>query len=270
MSNFVLKKDNYFSLQASNQYMGVSQLKSWIDCEAHEHAVLHGEWTDEDKEVFLQGHYVHSWSEGKLQEFIAAHPEIISSRGATKGCLKKEFQICDAIINTLKNDEVIMDFLTGEKEQIFTAELWGVPWKIMVDVLNVEGGFFTDLKVMRDITEKFWSAEYSDKVNFVLQYHYDWQMAVYAEVLKRALGAGEYLEPFIVCASKPSDGYPDKAVVSFGTEFIRPTLDAIEPFFRRIIEAKEGRREPARCGRCAYCRATKKLTYDSPVFYREL
>ena len=144
-----LTDDNYFSQEMNRKYSGSSQIKAIIECEAREIAILNGEWIKEQSsEAMLQGSYVHAWSEGKLQEFIAEHPEIMASRGKNAGGLKASFQICDTVIDVLKNDKAIYSIITQcEKEFIFTGEIFGLPIKIKVDLLNKDKKYFADLKV---------------------------------------------------------------------------------------------------------------------------
>ena len=268
-----LTDDNYFSQEMNCKYSGSSQIKAFIECEAREVAILNGEWTkEESSEAMLQGSYVHAWSEGKLQEFIAEHPEIMASRGKNAGGLKASFQICDTVIDVLKNDKAIYSILTQcEKEFIFTGQIYGLPIKIKVDLLNRKQKYFADLKIMRSISDKSWSTEFRRYVNFILAWRYDWQMAIYCEIIRQNLG--EYFTPHIIAASK--EEVPDKALIVFETEdenslkdFVKTTLEELEPYILRVKELKEGQAEPIRCEKCDYCKSTKQIT--EPVYWMDL
>src|SRR3712207_5772965 len=136
--------------------MSVSLFKSFLEeyggCEAKAIATLKGEWQEPPNPAFLIGQYVHSWSEGKLEEFKKEHPEIISTRGATKGQLKKDFQIADKMVQALAKDKLIEKVRQGEKEVILTTELFGVPWKCQIDIDNPQA--IVDLKTTRDRSEE--------------------------------------------------------------------------------------------------------------------
>jgi hypothetical protein len=265
--------DNYFSPEMNRLYSGSSQLKAFIECEAREMAILEGKYQkEESSEAMLQGSYIHAWSEGTLQKFIEEHPEIMASKGKNAGGLKASFQICDTVIDVLKNDKAIYSIITQcEKEFIFTGDIFGLPIKIKVDLLNKEKKYFADLKFMRNISDKTWSDDYKRKVNFILAWHYDWQMAIYCEIIKQNLG--EYFTPNIIAASK--EDVPDKALITFETEdensledFVKTTLEEIKPHILRVKELKEGTAEPIGCGVCDYCKSIKQIT--EPIYWLDL
>jgi len=264
--------DNYFSPEMSRLYSGSSQIKQFIQCEAQAMAQLRGEYQFKTSEDMLVGSYVHAWSEGVLEKFISEHPEIMASSGKNKGGLKEKFQKADEIIDVLKNDKNIYSIITqSEKEFIFTGEIFGLPIKIKVDLLNKKQGYFADLKIMKSISELSWSEELRRKVNFILAWRYDWQMAIYTEIIKQNLGT--YHIPHIIAASK--EDVPDKELIVFATEeedsiknFVESTLEELKPHILRIKDLKEGNAEPIGCGECDYCRSIKQVT--EPIYWLDL
>jgi len=264
--------DNYFSKEMSRLYSGSSQIKQFIECEEQAMAQLRGDFQKETSDAMLQGSYVHAWSEGTLEKFIEQHPEIMASKGKNAGGLKASFQICDTVIDVLKNDKAIYSIIGQcEKELIFTGDIFGLPIKIKVDLLNRNKKYFADLKIVKSISDRTWSDDYRRKVNFVMSWHYEWQMAIYCEILRQNLG--EYLTPNIIAASK--EEVPDKALITFETEnedslknFVETTLEEIKPYILRVKELKEGLAEPVRCEKCDYCKSTKQIT--EPVYWLDL
>ena len=244
-----LNSDNYFSNEADRYYMSVSQYKNFLKCEACTVAELDGEWERSISDSLLIGSYVHAWNEGKLDKFKNDHPEIISSRGSTKGKLKKNFALADLMINALKTDALVEKVRQGEKEVIMTSELFGIPWKIMIDIYNTDFKAIIDLKTTRTIK--------SNETNFIEQYDYFLQMAVYAEVERLNRDSDEYFIPHILAVSK--EAIPDKAIINLGTNFIPYKLFDIELNIDRIKKVKNRKVEPIRCGECDYCRSTKQL-----------
>jgi hypothetical protein len=267
----VLNRENYFSLEASRQYMSVSQYKGFREeyggCEAKSVAELKGEWVDKDKDAFIEGHYLHSWQEGTLEEFKANNPDLYSSRGATAGQLKSNFQHCNKMIETLERDPFVMKVLSGKKEVIYTAELFGVMWKIAIDSYTPDMKSFTDLKAMRDIGGKFWNKEVSCYENFIAHYGYDLQFSVYAEVERLANKRPEedWYMPHMVVVTKQEE--PDHDVIYFDSEIIRAKLFEVENGLPRVLAVKNGEVEPQRCDNCDYCRSTKQVT--AAKFYRD-
>ena len=241
--------------------MSVSQFKDFAPtfggCEAKAMAKLSGEYKEPFNKAFLEGSFVHAWNEGKLEEFKADNPEVYSSRGANKGQLKAEYQHCETMITRLEGDALVMQALAGQKEVIFTAELFGMPWKAMIDSYNPEKGYFTDLKTIKEIGGKYWNKEgYYE--NFVDHYGYHVQMAVYAEIERITSGRSpeDWLIPHIVVVSKQDP--PDIDVIYFDHNSIEHGLSIVRESIGRIKQVKDGDK-PIRCEKCAYCRGTKKI-----------
>lgn len=253
----MLTSENYHSPEANQQYMSCSQYKSFLQCQAATMAELRGEYAPVDPNVYLVGNYVHSWAEGTLEEFKEKHPEIISSRGATKGQLKTEFKKADKMIETLQNDKAIMYLLNGQKEVILTAEFAGTQWKAKVDIYNPEQGYIADLKTCESLSKRVWSDEYRMYLNFVEGYRYTTQMAIYCETERLATGRDKWLEPLIIAVTKEDP--PDKAVINFDSDRLKAELEEIKLNMPDILVVKDGKQEPERCEKCAYCRETKQI-----------
>jgi hypothetical protein len=162
-----------------------------------------------------------------------------------------------------------MSYLEGVKEMILTAEMYGVTWKVMVNVLSSERRRSVDLATTRSITEKVWDEKARKKVSFIEAYKYPLKMAIYSEIERLAMGRDprDWPEFLIVAVSKEKS--PDKAIINL-TDFARLEVELahVEVAMPRIIRVKAGLEEPIRCERCDYCRSTKVLT--DAVHYSEL
>lgn len=267
-----LNKTNYHSAEMSRIFCGSSQLKQFVECEAQAMAQLRGEYVFKTSEDMLVGSYVHAWSEGELQQFIEEHPEIMASKGKNAGGLKEKFQHADRIIDVIKNDKALSSIIgQSDKEIQFTGQIFGLPFKVRADLLNLKKRYFADLKIMRSINDRYWSSEFRRYVNFILSWHYDWQMAIYCEIIKQ--NVGEYLTPNIIALSK--EEVPDKALITFETEeenslegFVKSILEELKPHILRIKDLKEGKTEPVACGKCDYCKSIKQIT--EPIYWLNL
>ena len=149
----ILTNENYFSPEASQKYLSVSQYKSFIGtmgqvgCEAQAMAILNGEWQIDDKSTaLLVGSYVDAHFEGPLDIFRAKNPEIFKKDGG----LKSDYIKADDIINRIERDPLFMQFMSGEKQTIMTADMFGSPWKIKIDSY-LKDKAIVDLKVMKSI-----------------------------------------------------------------------------------------------------------------------
>lgn len=242
----ILTNENYYSTEANLEYMSVSQYKSFRKCEAGALAELRGEWSRQKTTALLVGSYVDAWFEGTLDEFKKENPEIFKKDGS----LKTDFVQAEEIIERVQKDELFMDYMSGEKQGIFTAEVFGVPWKIKIDSLLPDK--IVDLKVMR-------SMERIMGKSFVEHWEYDLQMAVYAEVYKKVTGKDLPTYLAVVTKQTPSD----LEIVEIPDWRRKELLEDVRRFLPHIIDVKSGKVEPERCGVCEYCRATKKV--EGPI-----
>jgi hypothetical protein len=256
-----LNKNNYFSQEANQHYMSVSQFKSFLPsyngCEAAAMAGINGEWERPYVLAFDEGHYVHAWNEGTLEEFKADNPHLYASTGKTAGQLKANFQHCNTMIETLENDPLVMKALAGKKEVIMSAELFGIQWKVMLDSYQPETGIFADLKTMKEMDGKFWNTEIGVYENFIDHYGYNLQMAVYAEIERIVNKRDQWLLPHMVVVTKQKP--PDHDIIYFDYDAIEQGLHIVGKHIERVKAVKSGKEQAVRCEKCEYCRSTKKI-----------
>ena len=112
-------------------------------------------------------------------------------------------------------------------------------------------GAIVDQKAMKDMAA-VWSTEDRCWVPFVEAWGYDIQGAIYQAIEGHML-------PFIMAVGTKEDS-PDLEALYIADEDLSAKLAEVEDNAPRYQAIKEGRIKPERCGRCAYCRATKKLT----------
>lgn len=246
----MINKENYYTPEADLEAFSVSQYKLFKSCEAKALAKVKGEYRQADNDAFLLGKYVHSWSEGTLEEFKNENPALFSTRGTTKGQLKSSFMVANKMIETLEKDSVCMKFLEGEKEVLIQGELFGVKWRGMVDILNINKGFFADLKTTQGIYKKY------SGFNFIENYGYIEQMAVYRELIKQQFGKD--LIPYIVAVTK--EDIPDKAVIRIDKGYTDSKLQEMEFYVERFQAIKDGKVDPVGCGSCDYCKSVNKVS----------
>ena len=143
-----LTEDNYFSNEAMKEYWSVSQFKQFCECPAAAIAEMNGEYEREPSTALLVGSYVDTYftgDKGDLGRFVLEHPEITNSR---TGQLKADFKHAETMIEAVKRQPLMMDYLHGEKQIIGWAELFDVNWKIKMDVYD--GHRIVDLKTVKD------------------------------------------------------------------------------------------------------------------------
>ena len=79
-----LTSENYFSPENSLKYLGSSQIKAMLKCEAAALADIRGEFPREETTALLVGSYVDAHYEGTLDIFKAQHPQIFTKKGELK------------------------------------------------------------------------------------------------------------------------------------------------------------------------------------------
>lgn len=152
-----LTEENYYSDIANYEYMSVSQFKDFngtygrVACEEAALAKLKGEYAQASSTALMVGSYVDRYFEGTLDAFKSEHTEMFKKDGN----LKAEYVKADALIQRAERDELFMKYMSGEKQVIMTAELYGTPWKIKMDSY-IPGVAIVDLKVMASLTKLEW------------------------------------------------------------------------------------------------------------------
>lgn len=153
----VLTAENYYSQEANEEYMSVSQFKDFcgtygkMPCEFTAMEKLKGRWEEPKSKALMVGSYVDSYFEGTLDKFKTENPDLFKRDGT----LKAEFVKADEIIQRIERDDYFMKFMSGKKQVIMTGELFGTKWKIKMDSY-IPDIAIVDLKVMASITKLEW------------------------------------------------------------------------------------------------------------------
>lgn len=247
-----LTNQNYHSKESNQVYMSNSQYKDFMTCEAMAMAKISGDFINPPNDACLLGSYVHAWLEGTIDEFITENPALFKANGQ----LYAKYENAHKMIDTLRNDKLIQYLFKGEKEVIKTAEMFGSPWKIKMDVYEA-GKKIVDLKTVQDIGKRYYHLVYG-YTSFVEAFEYIRQFAVYLEVERISTGSEGWLEPILVAVSKEEE--PDKEAITIDADRLQMELAEIERNMPRIVSVKSGQETPNRCEKCKHCRRTKKLT----------
>lgn len=267
MARLKLTADNYYSQEANMAYMSTSQFKSFKRCESAALAELKGEWGRKDSTALLVGSYVDAYFSGELEQFKADHPEMFKKDGT----LKADFEKAQAICERLDRDELSRRLLSGRHQTIKTGQIAGVDYKAKFDSLlnarQVEaickkfpeirslvpfgGPMIVDLKCMKDF-QTVWDEDAGERVSFIEYWGYDTQGAIYQKLDGR-------MAPFVIVgATKEAETDIDAFYIP--DEDLAFSLSEVEALSPRYAAIKRGEIEPEGCGKCAYCRNTKRLS----------
>lgn len=251
-----VNKANYFSPEATSKYWSVSQFKTFNRCEARGLAESMGVYVREESDALLIGSYVDAYFSEELPEFIEEHRSQMFNKRT--GELLAKFQHADEIIETVTKQPLMLDYLTnGEKQVVETAELFGLPWKIKMDVYN--GERIVDLKVVKDFAD-IYDPGYGRR-SWIEYWGYDVQGAVYQKVVETV--TGKKLPFYLAAVTK--EKVPDVKVIEIPQHILDAALGMVEAKIERFDLIKTGQVEPIRCESCDYCKMTKVLR--SPEVY---
>lgn len=269
-------QENYYSPEINQEYMS---FHTWLSlhgsdglvaCEAKAMAELNGEYEeDRDNTAFMVGSYVDAviaGSEEELEQFKKEHPEIFVSVGKNKGELKATYKMAEKMIERCKRDELFMAYMSGEKQRIFTAEMFGCKWKCKLDSY-MPGKWIADLKTTRSIHKQFPVPDIG-YVDFISFYGYVYQLAIYQEIVR--LCTGEKLPCFIPMVSKSN--HPEIKIAHIDDIALFDALTEVKRSCENtsLLDVWRGNVEPLRCESpsCNYCVDTEILT--EVVNYRDL
>ncbi|WP_129045032.1 PD-(D/E)XK nuclease-like domain-containing protein [Companilactobacillus metriopterae] len=249
-----LNSQNYYDSDTDFKYLSATVFKDFEKCESKALAKLTGEFKEDNIKALLIGNYLHSYfeSDEAHQEFIDKNSETMYTK---KGTLYKDYSIADQMINTLSSDDMFNNLYQGDKEVIVTGQINGVDWKGKIDCLNLERGYFLDLKTTQDIHKKYWNNETREWQSFVAEYNYPLQMYVYRELIHQQFNV--WCNPYIIAVSKQE--IPDKQIISIPNYRLENAKYEIEENQQRVIDVMNGITDPESCGQCEYCRQHKEL-----------
>ena len=259
----LLNNENYYSKEADREYLSVSQYKNFMGtigkpaCESQAMAMLNGEWKLERQQLFW---LALMWIR-ILREALTCSVHRILPFLQVRG-FKGRLQKSEEIINRIERDETFMQFMSGEKQVIMTADMFGAKWKIKMDSYIADKAI-VDLKVMRELHKAEYTKDFG-YMDFIQYWGYDIQGAVYQEVVYR--NTGKRLPFFIAAASKEKE--TDIELIWIDDEHLHEKLVEVEQNTPKILALKSGAVEPIRCELCDYCKHTKVL--KKPIHYSEL
>ena len=264
MTQDLLGKD-YYSAASARRYWSISQYKRFRECEARALAELEGEWEDQrDNTALLVGNMVHSYFESPEahKKFMDENADaMISKAGKTKGQLKSDFLVGQRMIERLEADKEFMKCYVGQKEVAVTGKIEGGECKGKIDCLNVENGYFVDIKTTKsDIDSEVWVQNEESGKNIQVRWFEAWgyilQMAAYKKMLEEEYGK-EFL-PIIYAVTK--EPYPDTRAIAFESqEILDYELTKLSMLIQRLDKVKRGEEKAKPCGHCEYCKS-KALT----------
>lgn len=267
-NEFVLNSETYYSKEADERYMSTHQFLDFCGymkvrgCESRAMAKLKGIYSEPPTKPMIMGSFCDSFFEGTLEKFKEEHPEVFLSKGANKGELKADYKLCEKMIERCLKDELFMKYMSGEKQVIMTAPMFGCEWKIKMDSY-IPGVAIVDFKTSSNIHDVWKIADYG-YVDFTEAWGYTIQLAIYRKVVE--INTGKKLPCYIAAVTK--EEYPDIEVIYLDDQVLNHALNYVQMNIDSVLAVKNGESEPIRCGYCNYCKQTKVLM--KPINHSDL
>lgn len=241
----MLTAENYYR---DKEHFSVSLFKRFQKCPA----CAMSDFEDAEKsKALLMGSFVDealTGTEESMRQFLFENEKRIFKKGGGKYA---EFVQAEETIERIKNQPLMMHYLSGEHQRIMTGEIEGVPFKIKMDSYK-PGEFIADLKYMASLRSpnlftpmiKYWG--------------YDIQAACYQEIVRQ--NTGEKLPFIFVVATKEK---PAHLAVGHINQFnMDDALEVVRKDIKRYQAMRNGEIEAERCESydCDYCTTTKIIT----------
>ena len=250
-----LTSKNYFSPRANRLYFSASQVKAFKRCEAAALAEIRCKYERPMSQALMVGSYVDAALTGDIGKWKAEHPEILKRDGG----LKAEFVQAQDMVDRAKSDRMFMEYLRGHHQAIMTGKIFGVPFKAKFDALRNDR--IVDLKTVKDMNPVYLPGH--GRVDFATAWDWPLQMAIYQKIVE--INKGVKLPCYLAVITKEVPA--DLALIQIEQERMDAELAWLEQVLPRYEAIKTGVIEPERCGHCAYCRETNKIT--GPVMLGE-
>ena len=254
----LLTESNYYSQESNITWFSVSQFKQIMNCSARAIAELKGDYVPERGRALVLGSYVDEHLTGTPESMHKFITENYNELYKKNGDPYADVAQADEAINRIRNQPLMLKYLTGEFQKIMTGEIGGVPFKIKMDCYK-DGEFISDLKYLSSLRSPNLFTNVVDYWNYTLQ------GAVYQEIVFQ--NTGKRLPFYLVIATKEKPCHV--AVVKLDQFDMDEQLNIVKANVGRFNQMKLGILPPERCEEygCDFCTTTKVLTEPIPVEY---
>ena len=227
-------------------YVSFSTWSNYQDCEFAALARDKGELEFETTEPMIVSKYIEAnliGTEEDIKKVQEEHPEMMNSR---TGEPKVAYTRALKAVEEAKEDMIFMTMLQGEKQVKLEGVIDGV--KVLGYADNVGKAFISDLKAVANLN-RVWDERERRRVSFVENRNYAVQGWLYLEMYRQM--TGDELNFYLAVLTKEDPS--KRVIVTFDQESMNYAETMFRSDLRRIIELREGRAKPIKCGQCEYC-----------------
>ena len=250
-----LTEKNYYGHKSNLEFMSVSQLKRFMDCEAAAMAELNGEYEPQKGRALLLGSFVDEMLTGTPKSRAKFLEENESELMKKNGEFYADVSQAAEAVARAQKQPLFMKYLSGNHQTIMTGTIANVPFKGKFDSYK-PGEFICDLKYVRSLRSP------NLFENFIDYWRYTLQMAVYQELVYQ--NTGERLPCYIAAITKESP--PHITVCQIDQFTLDKELEEVKRLAPRYQKIKNGEIPPERCLKydCDFCTETTVLTEPVP------
>jgi len=257
-----LTNENYYEPSVRNQYMTIHTYMQYAGtlgvpgCEAKAEAIRKGKWVEPKTKAMMVGSYVDAYFDNSLEQFKEDNPEIFTKQGE----LKAEYKLANTMIERCIREPYFMATMSGEKQKIFVADMFGTTWCCKLDSY-IPDVAIVDLKTTADL-HRSWRVPDAGYVSVVEYFGYHLQLAAYQEIVR--INTGKKLPCYLSFVTKEQS--PEVCVVYVDQNMLDHALNEIKMNMPQINAIRNGEIEPVMCGCCDFCKATKEIVKPISVF----
>lgn len=257
-----ISEENYYTPEMDRLYCSASQYKDFEGCplipgcEERALKTISGEYKKETSKAMLMGSILDAlWENDDPDYILSRFPDCVSSKGATKGQLKAEYQQIMNIYQRTLKEEKFCAYMSGDKQTIMTGVIEDLPFKIKIDSY-LEGKAIVDLKTTQSLDRNFryFIPDSGERLPFYMAFGYDIQLAIYREIVRQ--NTGDTLRCYLAAVDKKP--HPICDIIELTPKILDEALEGIKRNCADIIALKNGEVQPIRCNHseCDYCRDT--------------
>lgn len=257
-----ISEENYYTPEMDRLYCSASQYKDFEGCplipgcEERALKTISGEYKKETSKAMLMGSILDAlWENDDPDYILSRFPDCVSSKGATKGQLKSEYQQIMSIYQRTLKEEKFCAYMSGDKQTIMTGVIEDLPFKIKIDSY-LEGKAIVDLKTTQSLDRNFryFIPDSGERLPFYMAFGYDIQLAIYREIVRQ--NTGDTLRCYLAAVDKKP--HPICDIIELTPKILDEALEGIKRNCADIIALKNGEVQPIRCNHseCDYCRDT--------------
>lgn len=263
-----LTSKTYFEPEMNLKYLDCSTYKNFVGtvarkgCECRALAIAKGMYKQPKTEALLLGGYVDAYFDNSMPEYLAANMEDLYTKTSLQKFEKtgnaddlKKFAFleqADVMIERAKKEPMFMEYMEGETQKILVADIDKVPIRVKLDVYNQDR--IVDLKTAASMTQTFYSADSSERINFVENFGYIEQAYFYQTAVEQNFGKKLPFYLAVITKEKSNNvAHPRLGIIHIPDHVIENKGKEIKYKIHKVWDLLQGNILPIPCGTCEWC-----------------